>query len=66
MQVIHAVDKIRKYAPFNSHDSDEYIYESSPSSYFSYFDYPEISLTDILLKDRVELDGEMVTFFGSQ
>ncbi len=64
VQVIHAVDKIRKYAPFNSHDSDEYIYESSPSSYFSYFDYPEISLTDILLKDRVELDGEMATFYS--
>lgn len=64
VQVIHAVDKIRKYAPFYSHDSDEYIYENRPSSYFSYFDYPEISLTDILLKDRVELDGEMVTFYS--
>ena len=63
VQVIHVADKIRKYAPFSSH-ANEAINENLPASSLNYLDFPEISLTDIVVQEQGELDGEAVTFYS--
>ena len=63
IQVIHAADKIRKYAPFSSH-ANEAVVENLPASSLNYLDFPEVSLTDIALQEQGELDGKAVTFYS--
>lgn len=62
IQVIHAADRIRKYAPFSSH-ANEAVVENLPASSLNYPDYPEVSLYDILAHEQVEINGEAITFY---
>ena len=62
IQVIHAADRIRKYAPFSSH-ANEAVVENLPASSLNYPDYPEVSLSDILAHEQVEINGEAITFY---
>ena len=62
IQVIHAADRIRKYAPFSSH-ANEAVVENLPESSLNYPDYPEVSLYDILAHEQVEINGEAITFY---
>ena len=62
IQVIHAADRIRKYAPFSSH-ANEAVVENLPASSLNYPDYPEVSLYDILAHEQVESNGEAITFY---
>lgn len=62
IQVVHAADKIRKYAPFSSH-ANEAVVENLPASSLNYPDYPEVSLYDILAHEQVEINGEAITFY---
>ena len=62
IQVVHAADRIRKYAPFSSH-ANEAVVENLPASSLNYPDYPEVSLYDILAHEQVEINGEAITFY---
>ena len=62
IQVIHAADRIRKYAPFSSH-ANEAVVENLPASSLNYPDYPEMSLYDILAHEQAEINGEAITFY---
>lgn len=62
IQVIHAADRIRKYAPFSSH-ANAAVVENLPASSLNYPDYPEVSLYDILAHEQVEINGEAITFY---
>lgn len=62
IQVIHAADRIRKYAPFSSH-ANEAVVENLPASSLNYPDYPEVSLYDIFAHEQVEINGEAITFY---
>ena len=62
IQVVHAADRIRKYAPFSSH-ANEAVVENLPASSLNYPDYPEVSLYDILAHEHVEINGEAITFY---
>ena len=62
IQVIHAADRIRKYAPFSSH-ANEAVVENLPASSLNYPDYPEVSLYDILAHEQVEINGEAITSY---
>ena len=62
IQVIHAADRIRNYAPFSSH-ANEAVVENLPASSLNYPDYPEVSLYDILAHEQVEINGEAITFY---
>ena len=62
IQVIHAADRIRKYAPFSSH-ANEAVVENLPASSLNYPDYPEVSLYDILAHEQVEINGEAIIVY---
>lgn len=62
IQVIHAADRIRKYAPFSSH-ANEAVVENLPASSLNYPDYPEVSLYDILAHEHVEINGEAIIVY---
>lgn len=67
VQVLHVADRIRKYAPFPSHANEAITNnkENGLEEYLlHYWDYPEVSLTDIALQEQGELDGEAVTFYS--
>ena len=54
VQVLHAADRIRKYAPFSSHANEAVTIIKKMGWYpLNYSDYPEVILTDIaLLKNK--------------
>lgn len=62
IQVVHAADRIRKYAPFSSH-ANEAVVENLPASSLNYPDYPEVSLYDILAHEHVEINGEAIIVY---
>lgn len=62
IQVVHAADRIRKYAPFSPH-ANEAVVENLPASSLNYPDYPEVSLYDILAHEHVEINGEAIIVY---